>query len=94
MAVMVLGGSSWTNKLIESGDHAAVQVRIIASPSHDVVLGTDVAGCVQINIGNVDPATGRYTGTFRTFAFCGALRRRGESDMALNKLLSEDSETA
>lgn len=35
---------------------------------------------VQINVGDVDPATGRYTGTFKTFALCGYIRdkvRRG-----------------
>lgn len=29
---------------------------------------------MQINIGNVDPATGRYTGEFKTFALCGYVR--------------------
>lgn len=29
---------------------------------------------VQINIGNVDAATGRYTGEFKTFALCGYVR--------------------
>jgi hypothetical protein len=29
---------------------------------------------VQINIGNVDAATGRYTGEFKTFALCGYIR--------------------
>ena len=29
---------------------------------------------VQINVGDVDPATGRYKGTFKTFALCGYIR--------------------
>ena len=29
---------------------------------------------VQINVGEVDPATGRYTGNFKTFALCGYIR--------------------
>lgn len=29
---------------------------------------------VQINIGDVDPSTGRYLGTFKTFALCGYIR--------------------
>ena len=29
---------------------------------------------MQINVGDVDPATGRYTGSFKTFALCGYIR--------------------
>lgn len=29
---------------------------------------------VQINVGNVDPATGKYTGDYKTFALCGYVR--------------------
>ena len=29
---------------------------------------------------------GKYTGTFKTFAICGYLRDKGESDMALTEL--------
>jgi hypothetical protein len=29
---------------------------------------------VQINVGDVDPVSGRYTGTFKTFALCGYIR--------------------
>ena len=38
--------SSWTKRLITSGDKASIQV----------------------NVGDVDAATGKYTGTFKTFA--------------------------
>ena len=31
---------------------------------------------VQINIGNVDPATGTYTGDYQTFALCGFVRTK------------------
>jgi hypothetical protein len=34
---------------------------------------------VQINLGNVDPATGRYTGEFKTFALCGYIRDKVRS---------------
>ena len=29
---------------------------------------------VQINVGKVDPATGRYTGKYDTYALCGFIR--------------------
>jgi len=56
---------SWTHRLIESKDHAAV----------------------QINVGNVD-ASGKYTGEYSTFALCGYIRSKGESDMALSALVA------
>ncbi|KAA0146214.1 hypothetical protein FNF27_05287 [Cafeteria roenbergensis] len=43
---------------------------------------------VQINVGDVDAATGRYAGTFRTFALCGYVRQKGEADQALNTLIA------
>lgn len=43
---------------------------------------------VQINVGDVDPVSGRYTGTFKTFALCGYIRDKGESDMALTALVA------
>lgn len=30
---------------------------------------------VQINVGDVDPVTGRYTGSFKTFAISGYVRQ-------------------
>jgi hypothetical protein len=30
---------------------------------------------VQINVGDVDPATGKYTNTFKTFAISGYVRQ-------------------
>jgi small subunit ribosomal protein S21e len=42
---------------------------------------------VQINVGKVDPSTGRYTGKFDTFALCGFIRDKAESDIALSALI-------
>ncbi len=50
------------------------------------VLGAHDKASVQINVGDVDPATGRYTGTFRTFALSGFVREKGDADVALNTL--------
>ncbi len=35
---------------------------------------------VQINVGNVDPATGKYTGDYKTFALCGYVRDKVRPD--------------
>eukprot|EP00540_Astrosyne_radiata_P005780 CAMPEP_0116841416 /NCGR_PEP_ID=MMETSP0418-20121206/10912_1 /TAXON_ID=1158023 /ORGANISM="Astrosyne radiata, Strain 13vi08-1A" /LENGTH=81 /DNA_ID=CAMNT_0004471839 /DNA_START=43 /DNA_END=288 /DNA_ORIENTATION=- len=45
-------------------------------------------GAVQINIGEVDAATGKYTGKFKTFALSSAVRTKGEADMAINTLIA------
>merc|ERR1740130_1803205 len=45
-------------------------------------------GSVQLNVGQVDE-NGRYTGDFYTFALAGFIRKRGESDSCLNRLLHE-----
>ena len=45
---------SWTNKILGSKDHAAV----------------------QINIADIDPKSGIYTGTYKTIALAGAVRKR------------------
>ncbi|CAE8603754.1 unnamed protein product [Polarella glacialis] len=47
-------------------------------------------GSVQFNVGQVDE-DGRYTGEFYTFAIAGFLRKRGEGDACLNRLLHEKS---
>merc|ERR1712039_902689 len=38
---------------------------------------------VQINIGKLDE-TGRYSGDYNTFAFCGFIREKGESNMFID----------
>eukprot|EP00567_Pseudictyota_dubia_P010788 CAMPEP_0197452852 /NCGR_PEP_ID=MMETSP1175-20131217/33270_1 /TAXON_ID=1003142 /ORGANISM="Triceratium dubium, Strain CCMP147" /LENGTH=79 /DNA_ID=CAMNT_0042985963 /DNA_START=64 /DNA_END=303 /DNA_ORIENTATION=- len=42
---------------------------------------------VQINVGDVDPETGLYTGSYKTYALCGYIRHKGESDEALSTLV-------
>lgn len=45
-------------------------------------------GSVQLNVGKVDE-TGRYNGEFYIFALAGFIRKRGEGDSCLNRLLNE-----
>lgn len=42
---------------------------------------------VQINVGDVD-ASGKLTGTYKTFSICGYIRAMGESDDSINRLAS------
>ena len=46
-------------------------------------------GSVQISIGKVDE-NGRYTGENETYALCGFIRGRGESDDSFNRLTQRD----
>lgn len=43
-----------------------------------------------MNFADVDPETGRMTGSNKTYAICGAIRRMGESDDCLNRLAKKD----
>ncbi|TPX35365.1 Ste24 endopeptidase [Synchytrium microbalum] len=54
--------------------------RLIAAKDH---------AAVQINIGDVD-ASGRLTGTAKTYAVCGFIRSMGESDDSINRLATTD----
>ena len=45
---------------------------------------------VKINLAEVDEATGRMTGGYKTYAICGAIRRMGESDDCINRLAKKD----
>lgn len=46
-----------------------------SSWTHRLITAKDHAS-VQINVGNVDAATGRYTGDFKTYAICGYIRSK------------------
>jgi len=43
-------------------------------------------GSVQINVGNIDPQTGLFTGESASFALSGYIRSKCEGDMALSTL--------
>lgn len=48
---------------------------LCSSWTHRLITAKDHAS-VQINVGIVDPATGRYTGDFKTYAICGYIRSK------------------
>lgn len=61
-----------------------------SSASNRIIHAKDHAS-VQINIAEVDPATGTMTGNAKTYAICGAIRMMGESDDCIARLAKRDS---
>jgi small subunit ribosomal protein S21e len=57
------------------------------------ILAANDHGCVQINVANIDPATGVFTKTSNTFALCGFLRSHAEGDLALTSLIRTNDAT-
>uniref|UniRef100_A0A8C1Z5D4 40S ribosomal protein S21 n=1 Tax=Cyprinus carpio TaxID=7962 RepID=A0A8C1Z5D4_CYPCA len=62
----------------------------IFSASNRIIGAKDHAS-IQLNIAEVDKATGRFNGQFKTYAICGAIRRMGEADDSLLRLAKNDS---
>ncbi len=60
-----------------------------SSASNRIIAAKDHAS-IQLNIAMVDETTGQMTGTSKTYAICGAIRRMGESDDCLNRLCKKD----
>ncbi|XP_067678165.1 small ribosomal subunit protein eS21-like [Haliotis asinina] len=73
----------------EAGEFVDMYIPRKCSASNRIIAAKDHAS-IQINIANVDPSTGRMTGTNTTYAICGAIRRMGESDDCLNRLGKRD----
>eukprot|EP00571_Detonula_confervacea_P015304 CAMPEP_0172302188 /NCGR_PEP_ID=MMETSP1058-20130122/3928_1 /TAXON_ID=83371 /ORGANISM="Detonula confervacea, Strain CCMP 353" /LENGTH=85 /DNA_ID=CAMNT_0013012575 /DNA_START=375 /DNA_END=632 /DNA_ORIENTATION=+ len=51
-------------------------------------------GSVQLNVANVDPVTGLYTGETTAFALSGYVRDKSEGDMALTALVVANDQKA
>uniref|UniRef100_A0A8C1NBB3 Small ribosomal subunit protein eS21 n=1 Tax=Cyprinus carpio TaxID=7962 RepID=A0A8C1NBB3_CYPCA len=62
----------------------------LVSASNRIIGAKDHAS-IQLNIAEVDKATGRFNGQFKTYAICGAIRRMGEADDSLLRLAKNDS---
>jgi len=58
------------------------------------VLAANDFGAIQVNVGDVDPNTGLYAKTSKTFALSGAIRAQGESDEALTALVKKNDTAA
>nr|CAD7430450.1 unnamed protein product [Timema monikensis] len=76
--------------LSSTAEDGEIEVRIsVGSSSNRIIHAKDHAS-IQINIAEVDPATGRMTETSKMYAICGAIRRMGESDDCINRLAKKD----
>ncbi|KAE8349334.1 ribosomal protein S21e [Aspergillus coremiiformis] len=72
----------------EKGEIVDLYVPRKCSATNRIIKANDHAS-VQISIGKVDE-NGRYTGENQTYALCGFIRARGESDDSLNRLTQRD----
>ncbi len=63
-------------------------VCVLSSWTNRLITSQD-KGSVQINVGQVDPKTGLYTGKFTAFALSGYIRSKGDADLALTELASK-----
>ncbi|XP_048762928.1 40S ribosomal protein S21-like [Ostrea edulis] len=74
----------------DQGDFVDMYIPRKCSASNRIIAAKDHAS-IQINIADVDPSTGRMTGSNTTYAICGNIRRMGESDDSLNRLGKRDN---
>ncbi|KAF4260812.1 hypothetical protein CNMCM8812_008708 [Aspergillus fumigatus] len=73
---------------LHHGSVAEYYVPRKCSATNRIIKANDHAS-VQISIGKVDE-NGRYTGENQSYALCGFIRARGESDDSLNRLCQRD----
>merc|ERR1711997_612303 len=73
----------------EAGEYVDLYIPRKCSASNRTIAAKDHAS-IQLNIADVDEKTGRMTGSTKTYAICGTIRRMGESDDCLNRLAKKD----
>mmetsp|Transcript_23899 Transcript_23899/g.36810 ORF Transcript_23899/g.36810 Transcript_23899/m.36810 type:complete len:99 (+) Transcript_23899:98-394(+) len=72
----------------EAGENVDLYVPRKCSWTNRLVVAKDHAS-VQINVANVDPVTGVYTGEYTPFCLNGYIRNKSEGDMALTDLVKK-----
>ena len=100
---------SWTNRLIEAKDKASVQVREWCRappppprprprpptpPLPPLTTNIFPRRHTQFAVGDIDPASGLYTGDTKTIAIAGYVRHHSESDMAVWHLHTKGTRSA
>nr|ALS04057.1 40S ribosomal protein S21 [Acartia pacifica]ALS04058.1 40S ribosomal protein S21 [Acartia pacifica] len=73
----------------EAGEYVDLYIPRKCSASNRILAAKDHAS-IQINLAEVDAETGRMTGSNKTYAICGAIRRMGESDDCINRLAKKN----
>ncbi|KPP70689.1 40S ribosomal protein S21-like [Scleropages formosus] len=74
----------------DAGEFVDLYVPRKCSASNRIIGAKDHAS-IQINIAEVDKTTGRFSGQYKTYAICGAIRRMGEADDSLLRLAKHDN---
>ncbi|KXJ27938.1 40S ribosomal protein S21 [Exaiptasia diaphana] len=72
----------------EAGDYVDMYLPRKCSVTNSVIAAKDHAS-VQINVGEIDES-GRFTGSSKTYAFSGFLRKQGEADDSMVHLAIRD----
>jgi small subunit ribosomal protein S21e len=70
----------------ENGENVDLYIPRKCSWTNRLIRAKD-HGSVQLNVANVDPVTGLYTGETTSFALSGYIRDKAEGDMALTALV-------
>mmetsp|Transcript_8783 Transcript_8783/g.14665 ORF Transcript_8783/g.14665 Transcript_8783/m.14665 type:complete len:102 (+) Transcript_8783:323-628(+) len=77
----------------ENGDNVDLYIPRKCSWTNRLIRAKD-HGSVQINVANVDPVTGLYTGETSAYALSGYVRDKSEGDMALTALVEANDKKA
>mmetsp|Transcript_9864 Transcript_9864/g.14685 ORF Transcript_9864/g.14685 Transcript_9864/m.14685 type:complete len:89 (-) Transcript_9864:52-318(-) len=72
----------------ENGENVDLYVPRKCSYTTRLISAKD-HGAVQINVGNVDPTTGLFTGESKAIALAGYIRSKSQGDMALSYLVQK-----
>eukprot|EP00978_Attheya_sp_CCMP212_P007121 scaffold16573_cov50-Attheya_sp.AAC.3 len=73
----------------EAGENVEMYIPRKCSWTSRIISAKD-HGSVQLNVANVDPITGLYTGESKAFALAGYVRNKSEGDMALTDLVAKN----
>ncbi|KAL9183564.1 hypothetical protein ACHAXT_004420 [Thalassiosira profunda] len=77
----------------ENGENVDLYIPRKCSWTNRLIRAKD-HGSVQINVANVDPVTGLYTGETTAYALAGYIRDKSEGDMALTALVEANDKKA
>ncbi|GMH76436.1 hypothetical protein TrRE_jg9574 [Triparma retinervis] len=72
----------------ENGQNVDLYVPRKCSYTNRLISAKD-HGSVQINVANIDPSTGTFTGEATAYALTGYIRNKSEGDMAFTTLVNE-----
>ena len=77
----------------ENGENVDLYIPRKCSWTNRLIRAKD-HGSVQINVANVDPVTGLFTGESTAYALAGYIRDKSEGDMALTSLVATNDSKA